>query len=413
MDVDALQRHLTQTMKERDQAQSLLQETFSEAQQQKNEQNEFFFHMSHDIRTSMNSILGFASLAKKSINNPGRALEFLDKLESSGEVLIQQLNDILDMIRLQSGQVCLEERCCSMARAMENMGTILQREMDTKKHNFTSEMQNIQKEKVKCDPQRVNQILMNVISNAIRFTKPGGNISFLISQLPCDREDYSRFEFRVKDDGIGMSPKFLPQVFEPFDKENRMEGKDNQGGGLGMTITKLLVELMGGTIKVHSRMGKGTEVVITLELMHCPVKETEGTTAPVHDATMNFSGKRILLAEDNELNSEITKELLEGVGLKVDVAQDGAAAVKMLKEAGVGGYDLILMDIQMPYMDGFMATQTIRKMRNTKLAGIPIIAMTADVMEKDRCKAKDAGMDEYVIKPIDMGKLLHTMQKYI
>lgn len=400
----------TEELLNRQMQQEVFQDAMDRAEKASESNNAFLFHMSHDIRTTMNAILGFASLAKRNNTNPRKVEEFLGKLETAGEFLIRLLNDILDMVRIESGKVFLNECSCNILKGAENMDTILQKELESKKLDLEVKIADVQDIQVCCDPLRLNQILMNLISNAIRFSKHGGSIYFQVSQLPCDRDGYGRFEWRVKDTGIGMSAQFLPHIFEPFERENPSGETKAQGTGLGMSITKMLVELMEGDIQVSSKLGQGTEVIVTMDLQICPQEEQRPVNVEEMSQSRDFCGKRILLAEDNELNCEIAQELLESVGFAVETAGDGSIAVEKLRQAGPGYYDLILMDIQMPYMDGYMATQTIRKMEDSRLANIPIVAMTANAFEQDRRKALDMGMNEYMAKPFDLSRLLEILQ---
>ena len=333
------------------------------------------------------------------------------KLETAGEFLLRLLNDIMDMVRIESGKVFLSERSCSIYRAVENMDTIIAKEIGNKGLHFSAELENVEHLKVDCDPLRINQVIMNLLSNAIRFTKPGGRISFRMRQLPCERPGFARFEWRIKENGVGIDAKFLPRIFEPFEREIIAGDGSNIGSGLGLCITKRLVELMHGQIQIFSTQGVGTEAVVCVDLH---ISEEEQKPCQKEPQTMyDFRQKRVLLAEDNELNCELGKELLESVGFQVETAADGAVAVEKLVAAGPGYYDLILMDIQMPYMDGYMATQAIRKMENPTLAQIPIVAMTANAMEQDRRKALDTGMNGYMAKPIDLPRLLEILQKIL
>ncbi len=401
----------TEEMLHRQMQLEVYQDAMDRAKKASESKSAFLVHMSHDIRTPMNAILGFASLARSNLNTPKKADVFLRKLETAGEFLLRLLNDILDMVRIESGKVFLSERSCSIYRAVENMDTIIRKEIGTKGLHFTAELENVEHIKVDCDPLRINQIVMNLLSNAIRFTKPGGRISFLMRQLPCEKEGYARLEWRIKDNGIGIDAKFLPRIFEPFERESITGDGSSIGSGLGLCITKQLVELMGGQIQIHSTQGVGTEAVVCIDLRIS--QEEQKPCRKVEKVAYDFQQKRVLLAEDNELNCELGKELLESVGFRVETAADGAIAVEKLVAAGAGYYDLILMDIQMPYMDGYMATQAIRKMEDPALSQIPIVAMTANALEQDRRKALDTGMNDYMAKPIDLPRLLEILQKIL
>ncbi|MBQ7926580.1 MAG: response regulator [Lachnospiraceae bacterium] len=401
----------TEEMLHRQMQLEVYQDAMERAQKASESKSAFLLHMSHDIRTPMNAILGFASLARSNIETPKKADVFLRKLETAGEFLLRLLNDIMDMVRIESGKVFLSERSCSIYRAVENMDTIIAKEIGNKGLHFSAELENVEHLKVDCDPLRINQVIMNLLSNAIRFTKPGGRISFRMRQLPCERPGFARLEWRIKDNGVGIDAKFLPRIFEPFEREIIAGDGSNIGSGLGLCITKRLVELMHGQIQIFSTQGVGTEAVVCVDLH---ISEEEQKPCQKEPQTMyDFRQKRVLLAEDNELNCELGKELLESVGFQVETAADGAVAVEKLVAAGPGYYDLILMDIQMPYMDGYMATQAIRKMENPTLAQIPIVAMTANAMEQDRRKALDTGMNGYMAKPIDLPRLLEILQKIL
>ena len=401
----------TEEMLHRQMQLEVYQDAMDRAQKASESKSAFLVHMSHDIRTPMNAILGFASLVRSSLANPKKAEVFLRKLETAGEFLLRLLDDILDMVRIESGKVFLSERNCSIYSAVENMDTIIRKEIGAKGIHFTAELEDVEHVKVVCDPLRINQIVMNLLSNAIRFTKPGGCISFKMRQLPCEREDYARLEWRIQDNGIGIDAKFLPRIFEPFERESIAGDGSVAGSGLGLCITKQLVELMGGQIQIHSTQGVGTEAVVCIDLRKAKEEKKPPRETPVVE--YDFRQKRVLLAEDNELNCELGKELLESVGFRVETAADGAVAVEKLVAAGAGYYDLILMDIQMPYMDGYMATQAIRKMDDPALSQIPIVAMTANALEQDRRKALDTGMNDYMAKPIDLPRLLKILQKIL
>ena len=401
----------TEEMLHRQMQLEVYQDAMDRAQKASESKSAFLVHMSHDIRTPMNAILGFASLVRSSLANPKKAEVFLRKLDTAGEFLLRLLDDILDMVRIESGKVFLSERNCSIYSAVENMDTIIRKEIGAKGIHFTAELEDVEHVKVVCDPLRINQIVMNLLSNAIRFTKPGGCISFKMRQLPCEREDYARLEWRIQDNGIGIDAKFLPRIFEPFERESIAGDGSVAGSGLGLCITKQLVELMGGQIQIHSTQGVGTEAVVCIDLRKAKEEKKPPRETPVVE--YDFRQKRVLLAEDNELNCELGKELLESVGFRVETAADGAVAVEKLVAAGAGYYDLILMDIQMPYMDGYMATQAIRKMDDPALSQIPIVAMTANALEQDRRKALDTGMNDYMAKPIDLPRLLKILQKIL
>ncbi len=376
------------------------------------EKSSFMFNMSHDIRTSLNAMMGFASLAKKSVDNPGRVQECLDKIEMAGELLLRILNDILDMTRIECGKVYLNQRSCNMANGIEKVDAFIRRETDAKGLYFYAKAEGLTPIRVFCDPMKINQVIMNLLSNAIKFTNPGGQVRLTFKQLPCSRRGYARFIWQVSDTGIGMAPDFLRQIFEPFERENVSSEDSSQGTGLSMTITKKLVDMMGGNIAIESEQGKGTKVSVMMDLPICEEeKPARVDMNPGYGS--DFTGRRILVAEDNELNRELAEELLTGVGFEVETAEDGAIAVEKLATAGPGYYDLILMDIQMPYMDGYMATQAIRRMDDPWLAGIPIVAMTANAFEKDKQKAMEMEMNDYLAKPIDMSQLLIVLKNIL
>jgi len=370
----------------------------------------FLFNMSHDIRTPMNAIIGFTSMAQKHINNKERVNEYIEKVKVSSTHLLQLINDVLDMARIESGKVSIEEKQANIYQNLDEIISIMRETANEQQVKLSADIQNIRNEHVYADVLHFNQILLNIISNAVKYTRPGGEVNVSVYQTPDEREDYASFDYIIEDTGIGMSEDFLSRIFESFTREQTSTVSGIQGTGLGMSITKNLVDLMGGTIDIESKLGVGTTVRIHISFRiqkKSPPKKPE----PSEDGDLTMlDGMRILLVEDNELNREIAKDILEEIGIIVEEAEDGSIAVDMVKKSDSGYYDLILMDIQMPYMDGYKATQTIRAFDDRELADIPIIAMTANAFEEDKNKALESGMNSHLAKPINIGELFETLK---
>ena len=526
---------------------AVLAERLQKAEAADRAKSVFLSNMSHDIRTPMNAIIGFTTLAQTHLDNRERTQEYLTKILSSSNHLLSLINDILDMSRIESGKLNIEEKECSISDIFRDMRNIIQTQMSSKQLNFFMDTVDVVDENIYCDKLHVNQVLLNLLSNAIKFTPAGGTVALTIRQKPRAPKGYGSYEIRVKDTGMGMSPEFIQHIFEPFERERNTTASGIQGTGLGMAITKNIVDTMGGTIELHSEQGKGTEFIINLDfrLQSAPqtveiIKELQGlralvvddsfttcdsvtkmlrqigmrsewvlhgkeavlhakqafelgdeyhayivdwflpdlsglevvrqiraivgenipiiivtaydwtafeeearavgvtafcnkpiflselrdiliaaTTDPMHiqeeepRTIPNFSsslqGTRLLLAEDNELNREIAEELLTDNGFLVDTAEDGTVALEKIKHSAPGYYALVLMDIQMPKMNGYEATKAIRALEDPALSSIPIVAMTANAFEEDRKQAMDCGMDAHVPKPIDVSKLMEVL----
>ena len=394
---------------------AILEVALAEAQRANVAKTTFLNSMSHDIRTPLNAIIGFTSLAVTHIEDRERVKSYLEKILTSGNHLLSLINDILDMSRIESGKVRIEESEVSLPEIMGDLKTIVQADVKAKQLSFQMET-DVANETILCDKLRLNQVLLNLLSNAVKYTKPGGTVGFRVIQTETLPEGYASYQFRIRDTGIGMSKEFQARLFEPFEREQTATVSGIQGTGLGLAITKNLVDMMHGTISVTSEAGKGSEFVVSFRfrVKDAPHRAPEEVRAEEGPPSAQFlAGKRILLVEDNELNQEIAQTVLEGIGLVIDTAADGTEAVEAMKTAQAGTYDLILMDIQMPVMDGYEAARTIRAMEDPAKAGIPIVAMTANAFEEDRQRAVDAGMDDHVPKPIDVPKLIETLRRIL
>ena len=527
---------------------AVLQERLIKAENAERAKTMFLSNMSHDIRTPMNAIIGYTTLAAANIDSRDKVEDYLSKILSSSNHLLSLINDVLDMSRIESGRVFIEESECSLPDILRDLRNILQSQMKSKQLDFFMDTIDVIDENIWCDKLHLNQVLINLLSNAIKFTPAGGAVSLTIKQKPGAPEGYASYEMRVKDTGIGMSKEFAERVFEPFERERNSTVSGIQGTGLGMAIAKNIIDMMGGTIAVQSEQGKGTEYTITIQfrlqadrdrveaikelegfralvvdddytvcdsvskmlvqlglradwtmsgkeaILHAkhaveladefkayiidwmmpdisgievvrrirnevgdnvpiiiltaydvsdieeearqagvtafcnkPIflstlrdtllsvigqaQEVEETIIP--DTTDDLKGKRILLVEDNELNSEIAQEILGSSGFLVEAANDGSVAVDMVKDSADGYYDIILMDVQMPIMNGYDATRAIRKLENPALANIPIVAMTANAFNEDKMNALEAGMNDHVAKPLDMDRLFEVLHKYL
>ena len=525
---------------------AVLEEKLHKAEAAERAKTMFLSNMSHDIRTPMNAIIGFTTLAQTNIDNKERVREYLAKILSSGNHLLSLINDILDMSRIESGRLNIEEKECSISDIFRDMRNILQNQMQAKQLNFFMDTLDVTDEDIYCDKLHLNQVLLNLLGNAVKFTPAGGSVSLLIKQNPGAPAGYGAYEIRVKDTGIGMSDEFVQRVFEPFEREKTSTVSGIQGTGLGMAITKSIVDAMGGTIEVETAQGKGTEFIINLNFRLQTehkrievIQELEGLRALVVDDNFNtcdsitkmltqmgmrvewtlrgkeavlyanqakemdddfnvylldwmlpdlggievarqirslvgddvpiviltaydwsyieeeaknagitafcnkpifiselsdvlrhvlgkaggsaedailpdvgieLKGKKLLLVEDNELNREIAQEILEESGFVIDTAEDGTIAVEKMKNSQPGDYDLILMDVQMPIMNGYEATKAIRALDDPVLSSIPIVAMTANAFDEDRKNALESGMNAHVAKPINVQNLMDVLQ---
>ncbi len=529
--------------------QAVLTEKLRKAEAADRAKSTFLSNMSHDIRTPMNAIIGFTTLAQANLDNRERTQEYLRKILSSSNHLLSLINDILDMSRIESGKLNIEEKECSIADIFRDMRNIIQSQMESKQLNFYMDTVDVVDENIYCDKLHVNQALLNLLSNAIKFTPPGGTVALTIRQKPRAPKGYGSYEIHVKDTGIGMSPEFTKHIFEPFERERNTTASGTQRTGLGMAITKNIIDTMGGTIELHTEQGKGTEFIINLDfrlqgetahvgivselqglralvvddnfttcdsitkMLHqigmrsewvlhgkeavlharqayelgdeyyafiidwflpdlggievvrqirsvvgdsAPIivvtaydwttfeeeARAAGVTAfcnkpiflselrdiliaagsetlqaqensPIPDLSGRFEGTRLLLVEDNELNREIAEELLSGSGFIVETAEDGTVAVEKVKNSAPGYYSLILMDIQMPKMNGYDAARAIRALEDPALSAIPIVAMTANAFEEDRRHALECGMNSHIAKPIDVEKLLDVLTEIL
>ena len=521
--------------------QQTLREAYEIAERANQAKTTFLNNMSHDIRTPMNAIIGFTSLAATHLEDPERLKGYLSKIMVSSNHLLSLINDVLDMSRIESGKVKIEENECSIPIVMHDLRNILQSDIKAKRLDFFIDTVDVVNEDVICDKLRLNQVLLNCMSNAMKYTRPGGTVGIRIIQKENSPEGFADYDFVVRDTGIGMSEEFTAHIFEPFTREENSTISRIPGTGLGMAITKNIVDMMGGSIRVKSKIGEGTEFTISLRLKiasRCKergvIRELNGFRALVADDSMDscvsvekmlrtiglrpewttsgkeavfrakyatqqndpfqvyiidwlmpdmngietvrrirrvigdsspiiiltaydwsdieeeakeagvtafcekplfmsqlrelltnpvpktkepekrewiYNGKRILLVEDNELNQEIAQTILEDAGFMVETANDGVEAVKKMEQAVPGQYDLILMDIQMPVMNGYEAAKQIRSLKNRETASVPIVAMTANAFEEDREKSYEAGMNGYLAKPVSAEALINTIDK--
>lgn len=371
----------------------------------------FLFNMSHDIRTPMNAIIGFTQLAKSNTGNPERMCDYLNKIEISGKHLIDLINEALDMSRIEAGKLHSEIKPVDLLKAAEDLVSICQESASAHKVKISLECKNVRNSTVFADELHVNQIIMNILSNAIKYSLPGGSVNYSIFEEEDEgaNREYARFNFVIEDNGIGMSQEFLGKIYDSFSREDTAVVSSIQGTGLGMSIVKKLVDYLDGTIKVESTLNKGTKVSVSLPFkLASPVNEIEKSSSI---SGAELSGKRILLVEDNDLNREIANVILSEKGIVVDEATNGHEAVECIRNKGVDYYDFVLMDIQMPFMNGYEATAEIRKL--PQAGKLVIIALSANAFEEDKKASIAAGMNDHLAKPIDFQDMIDTLSKYL
>ncbi len=388
-----------------------LQQALTAARSANEAKSNFLSNMSHDIRTPMNAIVGFSVLLERNADQPDKVREYTRKISSSSQHLLNLINDVLDMSKIESGKTSLNVDSFSLPGLLDDLGTIILSQAKAKDQRLTFHVQGTPPETILGDKLRLNQILINLLSNAVKYTPEGGNIDFTVRELPQPAPQYTKLQFVVKDDGIGMSEEFQQNVFAPFSREINSVTNKIQGTGLGMAITKNLVDLMGGVIWVESAPGVGTTFTVELSFALPETDESGAGVTPAQSAPAEtpaaspLEGRLFLMAEDNELNAEILSEMLDMEGARCELAVNGQEAVDMFLQSEPGRYDMILMDVQMPVMNGYDATRAIRASAHPSAATIPIVALTANTFAEDVRNALDAGMDGHLAKPIDMNAM--------
>lgn len=385
-----------------------LEKAVLEAKNANEAKTRFLFNMSHDIRTPMNAIIGFSELLEKHIDEKDKAIDYLGKIKSSSNFLLSLINYVLEMARIESGKLALKKEVGCVTELIESLTDVFEPGVKKKFITYSCET-DIQHKYVIGDETKVREIFINIIGNSVKYTPEGGKISVSVKEEPFEKENYIAYRIIVEDNGIGMSKEYLPHIFEEFSREHTSTESKVTGTGLGLPIVKSLIDMMGGTIEVESQLGCGTKmnVVLPFELASEKqiLEEKQKEKEKIADSIL---GKRVLLAEDNELNAEIAMTVLKENGLKAERAANGKQCMEMLKMMPEDYYDMILMDIQMPEMDGYEATKRIRNLDDAR-ADIPIVAMTANAFEEDRQKALESGMNAHVSKPVDMNMLFKVM----
>lgn len=391
-----------------------------EALQRANRANEakslFLSNMSHDIRTPMNAIIGFTTLASNHTHDTERVKDYLNKIQASSAHLLDLINDILDMSRIESGKASLEEKPCKLSDIIDHLSSIVQPEVDNKGLVYKVDLQSLSNPYVMCDELKIKQVLLNILGNAVKFTPKGGTVAFSVKEGSVNAQGKTEYAITIADSGIGMDEGFIEHIFDPFEREQTSTLSGTQGTGLGMSIADRLVDMMGGSIRVTSVKGKGSCFVVTLPLKTLDSSEiSTNSDEPQMPKQLSeqLQGIRILLVDDNLFNREIAATLLRDAGFVVDQAVDGKDAVDCLSKAEPGYYQLVLMDIQMPVMNGYEAATAVRAMENDRIANVPILAVTADAFDEDRQKALACGMNGHIAKPIEIDSLLTALENIL
>lgn len=403
-------KNIDKIIKKEKQQEEILNKALIEAKVASKAKTDFLFNMSHDIRTPMNAIIGFTNLLEEHLDDKETLLNYIDKIKTSNEFLLSLINNVLEMAKIENGKEHLDESSTNMVDFYHAICTLFNTQMGEKGVIFRHSLK-IRHRNVMVDVTKMREILLNILSNALKYTPTGNSVTMTVTELPSEREGYAIYQTVIEDTGIGMSEEFLSHIFEYFSRERTTTESGVSGTGLGTAIVKKLVDLMHGTIEVESKLGEGTK--ITLKMNHQITGNQDARPNFQKEQeynTRDFTGKRILLVEDNDLNAEIAIAILEEHGLEVERAEDGIVCVNMIEKADADHYDLVLMDIQMPNMDGYKATQLIRQLPDRKKSRLPVIAMTANAFEEDKRNALVAGMDGFLSKPIEIEELIHTLQ---
>ena len=369
----------------------------------------FLFNMSHDIRTPMNAIIGFSDLLEKHLDDKEKVHDYIKKIQLSGSFLLSLINYVLEMARIESGKATLRTEVGDAQELLGALNAVFEPAVEKKRLKYNCTL-DVEHRFIICDVTKVREIVLNIISNSVKYTPEGGSVTVQIKEIPWEKEGWTAYRILVEDTGIGMGAEYLPHIFEEFTRERTSTGSKVVGAGLGLPIVKALIDLMGGTIQVESERGKGSKFEVILPFEIASEEEVKDSYVKKEEKPYNRSKeKRILLAEDNELNAEIAITILEENGFKVERAEDGCKCVELFSEKPAGYYSTILMDIQMPNMDGYTASRKIRGMEREDAKAIPIIALTANAFDEDRNKAFAAGMNGHIAKPIDVGRMVRSI----
>lgn len=387
-----------------------LEKSAEQAKNANEAKTRFLFNMSHDIRTPMNAIVGFSGLLEKNLQNERKAKEYLEKIQSSGNLLLRIINQVLEMARIESGTAVLQLKAEDMDALFHRVNTVFEEDVRKKNLQYHAVL-DVRHHYVVCDQTKLQEIMLNIISNAIKYTPEGHSIYVEVDEAVSENPSKIRYIFSCEDTGIGMSEEYLPHIYEEFSREHSTTENKVPGTGLGLPIIKSMIELMGGSIQVESRQGIGTKFTIDLSFDIALKEEVYGSEDTIESSAIHtIKGKRILLVEDNELNAEIAKTVLEDVGALITRAENGQQALELFKEKPAGTFDVILMDLMMPVMDGYTATRKIRELERSDAKTVPIIAMTANAFQEDAEKCIAVGMNAHLAKPLDIEKMKKTIK---